>query len=491
MTREELKALLTGDFEKVKAKFDDLEKKVKIKDKTFAISDILKQYDPFEHDVMEVKLRPDKIIDVEGQEYKDSITGEIKNEIGTELVEVNRLPVPVQKKIVLIAAAFLVGEKISIESLPSDSNEQTLLDMVNKVWRDNKLDFKSKEIAKLMMSETHCAELWYDYAHDSYWNGTVNEGIKRKPGVYILAESKGDKIRAVFDQYNDMIAFMRGYEVTVDGKEVEHLDIYTEDQIINAVKGTDNWDVTPKANPYKAIPVIYYSQDRAEWSDVQPLIDRKETKLSNNADSNDYFGDPALVASGDVENLPRKGEIGKQFKVTGGGSVEILAHDGASVNTHKEFDMLNDEIHAGTHTPQIDFNTMKDILGSGTSGIALKLLFMDPQMKASDKQEKFGEMIQRRLNFIIKMLVSFNSLSLEKASGLVVSPKFRPFMPINDVEFNELLIKAYEAGMISRQTMIEKSTLVNDAKAELKQIEKEKAAGINVKEKDKNDKNLD
>lgn len=475
MNLEELNQILNEkDKDKLDDLFSDMDKQITIGKEKFTVDDVLKQYDPYTHDVMDTTKRPDDMIDLDGEEYTDSITGEKKFKTDTDVVPVNRLPVPIQKKIVLIAAAFLVGEKIDIESIAEGEVEEALLKLINKVWRDTKLDYKSKTIAKTMMSETHCAELWYDYPHESYWNGTVLEGIKRKPGMYILSEGNGDKLKAIFDEYNDLVAFIRGYEV--DGEE--RADVYTEDRIISYIKPKNGeWEVKEggdKPNPYKAIPIIYHSQERPEWSDVQPLISRKETKLSNFGDSNDAFGNPALVAEGDVENLPDRGSAVKQYQVQEKGSVKYLAHDGASENSNKEFEILDNEIHAGTHTPDISFNTMKGILGTGTSGIALKLLFMDPQMKASDKQEAFGEMIQRRLNLIMKMLISFNETALGDGAGLSVSPKFRPYMPINDVEFNELLIKAYEAGMISEKTMIEMSSLVADAEKEIEQIKKEK-----------------
>jgi len=45
-------------------------------------------------------------------------------------------------------------------------------------------------------------------------------------------------------------------------------------------------------------------------------------------------------------------------------------------------------------------------------------------------------------------------------------------MPINDVEYNGMLINAFKNGMISRKTMVSKSTLVQDAEEELKELEK-------------------
>src|SRR5690606_9940093 len=118
-----------------------------------------------------------------------------------------------------------------------------------------------------------------------------------------------------------------GYKVTRNEKEYERLDVYTETKIV-FIEQTENnsYTKTERENPYGAIPVIYYEQDAPEWADVQKLIERKETKLSNLADTNDYFDSPAVVAEGDVENLPSKGEIGKVFQIERGGKLQYLTY---------------------------------------------------------------------------------------------------------------------------------------------------------------------
>jgi len=61
-----------------------------------------------------------------------------------------------------------------------------------------------------------------------------------------------------------------------------------------------------------------------------------------------------------------------------------------------------------------------------------------------------------------------------------LKPIFKSFMPVNEVEYNDMLIKAFEAGMISRKTMISMSTLVRDAEEEIKEVLKD------IEEKEKN-----
>lgn len=467
MTREELRKVSEDNFSEIVRKIS-VHRKIKYGNKEYTVEDCIKQYDPLKHDVFDKSKRPDKLLSEQGDVIYDAVNSVERNTTEYSSVPVNRLPLPIQKRIVLISSTFLIGERIGIESEANSVTDKDLETKVRKLWRDNKLDYLSKEIAKIMMSETHCAELWYDYEDERYWRGTNIEKSKKRFGVKILAESKGDKLYPVFDEYDDLIAFGREYSLVNESKSVLHFDLYTADKIIKGVKEGGEWTVEEVKNPYGAIPVIYYSQEAPEWADVQPLIERKEARFSDFADTNDYFADPALVSNGAVENLPSKGEVGKTFQITGDGDVRYLTWDSAPEAMKLEFEMLNQEINAGTHTPNISFDSMKTLIGN-TSGIALKLLFMDAQIKASDKQEAFGLLIQRRLNLLKKLIAHLSPADYEN-NTLELRPVFTPYMPINDVEYNQMLIDAYNAKMISHKTMVSKSTLVSDAEQEIKDI---------------------
>src|SRR5690349_3896905 len=151
MELQELQTLL--------AKPDDLQKAV-VDAKPSAVvkaEDVKKQYDPKLHDIADQAKRPDKTIETDN---------------GPQIIAVARLPIPMQKRIVRLAATFLCGRPIELTSNPSDDVQKKLLAVITKTWKDNKLDYKSKKLAKLMMSETECAELWYtETAEEGFWAG--------------------------------------------------------------------------------------------------------------------------------------------------------------------------------------------------------------------------------------------------------------------------------------------------------------------------------
>jgi len=424
------------------------------------IDDFLKQKDPAKHDVMDAAKRPDK---------------QVQTDSGTSAVPVSRLPVPLQKKIVNMSVCFLAGNPIELDANPKDELQHSLLDVLRKTWNDAKLDYDNKQLAKLMMSETECAELWYtEKVEPEYWNYTANEGVaKFRLRMRVLANSLGDTLYPVMNKMGDMIAFGRSYSLTEQGKNVEHLDIYTDATTYLFVKSEQGWSTpTTEANPSKKIPVIYYSQAAPEWSDVQWLIDRFEKSLSNHGDTNDYYGSPTVLVKGKVAGFAKKGEQGKVLELEAGAEASYLTWDQSPKSVELEQKNLRSLIFDMTDTPDISFENMKSL---GTfSGIALKLLFMGAHMKASDKEEIFGKGIQRRINFLKTALAKIN-VKLEPAVQMSIKPQFEYFLPKDDKEAIDNIATALQGGFLSTESAVELSPLTTDATAELEKVQ---AAGL-------------
>lgn len=448
--------------------------------------DDFKQYNPKRHDIHDKAKRMDKVIN-----------GESGNP--EKIIQVARLSLPEQKKIVLMASTFLGSPELS--ATPKPGIETDLYDVLEAIFDKNKLDYQFRDITKRTMSERECAELWYTQeAEPEYWAGTPLAGAKFKLRCRILSPALGDSLYPVWDEYGDMIAFGRYYE-TIDviagspsqTDRTAYFDIYTPTRFYfyTKKKTEQEWSVnfdptqvianedgsTSKVkgipNIIGKIPVIYYSQPATEWNDVQEMIDRLEKKLSNHADTNDYFDSPIVVAAGDVTGFADKGEQGKLLTAKNGATVEYLTWDNAPESMKMEIENLRKNIHTYTHTPDISFDNIK---GLGTfSGIALKMFFMDAHLKASDKEELFGQGVQRRINYL-KTSISIIDQKFKPALSLYICPTFEYFLP-RDVDGEvKTLVAAYQAGIISLQTAVKLNPLVEDYAAELEQIALEATA---------------
>jgi SPP1 family phage portal protein len=466
MTLEQLESLMfTTDITRV---INVLEVHLLVKN----IFDALKEYEPRQHKVNDKAIRQDKMI---------------KNESGAveKIIPVARLSLALQKKIVTMQAAFLGVPHL--DSNPQKGKEEDLMTVVSQVWEANKLDFKFKRIVKATLSERHCAELWFPMDVDqSYWEG-YPISAKYKLSMMVLANSANDQLYPVFDEYGNMIAFGRAYFIRVVNDSsavdmVQHFDLYTEKDIYYAKKQGNSWifsaggglyesaELVSVPNQFGKIPVIYYSQPYTAWEDVQPLIERLETKLSNHADTNDYFDSPIVFIEGDIEGFAEKGEQGKVLIGKNGAKASYLTWNNAPESTKMEVTNLLYFIHSLTHTPDISFDNLKGL--GRLTGVALKLLFMDAHLKAAENEEVFGEGLQRRLNWI-KKAVSVLDPSFKPALTLKISAVFKYFLPEDiDAEITTL-VAAVGGGILSQQTAVDLNPLVTDGETELATIQKE------------------
>jgi hypothetical protein len=457
--------------------------------------DAANQYVVEKHKVNDKGLRQDKVVFVPSGQTDTA--GE--DVMSKSIVKVARLTLPVQKDIVRKAAAFLGSP--TLETNPAEGIETDMATLLDYIHEANKLVYRFKKEARTLMSECEVAELWYTTASPDPYPDGINFNTKVRFNVRILSRSNGDSLYPVFDQFDDLIAFGRYYNVptVVPGSitlvDVEHFDIYTADQFYFAQKqvasgtwffwqGVASIDATAgdavrtvfqyadgvKAvkNPVGKIPVIYGYQHQVEWHDVQTLIDRLETKLSNHADTNDYFDAPIAVAKGKVLNFALKGEAGKMVETDVDGSLEYLTWDNAPESMKMEIENLRRDIAYYTQTPDISFEKMQG-LGTSLSGFAIRLMFMDPIQKAKDKEEIFGEFVQRRINYL-KAAIAVVDTRYKAALGLKIKPKFTTSLPMNDTEEIANINAALAGGFLSKESAIEDSPLTKDAEAEKERI---------------------
>ena len=111
------------------------------------------------------------------------------------------------------------------------------------------------------------------------------------------------------------------------------------------------------------------------------------------------------------------------------------------------------------------------------------MFFIDAHLKASDKEELFGQAIQRRINYI-KTAIGVLKNTFQPATRLVIKPKFEYFLP-KDIDGEvSTLVNAYQAGIISLETAVKRNPLVEDAVNEMvliKADEERKAKAASTK----------
>ncbi|RYU93846.1 phage portal protein [Emticicia agri] len=444
---------------------DDIEASVKFfRDATEQppIEVLKTQYQVAEHPVFDLRNRPDrKVLKEDGSfERWDAV---------------NRLGLPIQKKIVGASVAFLFGNPVKLSCQTRNQAETQVLELVKKILYANKIDSFNRRIARDLFRATAVAEVWFAVGESSDEKHT-DYGFETPYRIKVMKLSPwdGNELYPYFDKYGNMTAFCRAYRLFADKKEVAYFEVYTNEEYKLFEKTDDGWqEIESSINSIGKIPVVYAREEQSDWADVQTAIERLEHLLSNFADTNDYHGNPKIFIEGEIEGFVKKGESGAIIQGEKGAKASYLSWDHAPESIRLEIETLFRVIYSFTQTPDISFDTLKD-LKQGISGVALEMLFMDAHLKVQEKREIFDEYLQRRTN-ILKAYIGWLKPDLKTpAAAMDIQSDITPYL-IHDMDSVVRNMKSANGGkaLISQRTAIEKSGLVANAEAELKQIKAE------------------
>lgn len=455
-----------------------------IGERNLPTEDCIKQYDPRTHLVFDTNKR---------KKRKNMKAGE----------DVNRVAIPMQKIIVKRRAAFMNTGNMTVVAKPVNPLEERLLEMVKRCRTENKMEFKSTEIAERMMSELQVAELWYSEEVDKgYWGETSPTGIARMR-MKVISPVLGDKLYPVFNSEGELVLFGRGYKskkdntkgldvdnieslsIEIKDEEVEHLDIYSKTKVLKFEMENGAWalvDTVPYS--YGKLPIIYYSQERPEWYDVQVLIERLEKLWSNFADVIDANSSPILYAKGIIKSMPDRNETAKILNIipqlnsngdeVGESDLKYITWDSTPEAISLESDNLKDATFSNSDTADLSTSAMANM--GALTGAALDRVFIGSHLAAMRHTKgNYGECVQRSLNFLVSACIAIDT-TLKPAANLQLSPEF-PIFRINDErETVDMLIAATGgAPLMSNETAVGASGLVKDPEKEWEKIKAEQS----------------
>lgn len=461
MNATDLKALLLAtDLADLQLLID----KLKAGRKSPDLDTFRKQYYPAGHDSMDITKRPDKKAKKPNSDGKPvEVT-----------VKVNRLNLSLQKIITKRAVSFLFGNPVKINAEPKSDKQQLVLDALNRILHDNKINSFNRRVALDLFRSTEVAECWFVVnkaeKHTDYGFST-----EKKIRVVHFSPWDGNDLYPLFDDTGDLIAFSRQYVRTDENdKAINFFETYTAEEVIRWKSGGSSaWEqISREPHTLGKIPVVYAHQEEVEWADVQVAIDRLEYLMSNFADTNDYHAAPKIFVEGQLEGFADKGESGGILQGKNGAKAYYLSWDHATDAVKLEIETLLRFIYSFTQTPDISFDSVKGL--REISGEALKMLFLDAHLKVQEKREVFDEYLQRRIN-LIKTFIGTANLDIKTdASTLEIEADIQPFI-INDTKAMIEMLTSANGGkaMISQKSAIAQAGLVDDVETEYALIQAE------------------
>lgn len=437
------------------------------------ITRLRQQYDPRGHRIFDISERPDKAV--------RGTDGQIER-----FEKVARIALPLQQVIVERAVAFLFGHPVQVTCATDSDGQAGAFEAVRRTLTDNKINSLNRRLARTILWETEAAELWYPVPENGFWARVGrNERfsfVGQTPSQYklrvsLLSPSQGDGLFPLFDHYGDMTAFSRRYATVETGVEKEYFETYTDQEIVRFERQEKgSWAlVERRENILGKIPVVYGRQEKSEWADVQPLIERLEKLLSNFADTNDYHASPKIFVTGEIRGFARKGETGAIIEGEANSTAQYLSWQQAPESVRLEISTLLSMIYSTTQTPDISFDSVKGL--ANLSGVALRMLFLDAHLKVQNKGELFGQYLERRMNLIRRYLGVLNNALEPYIDQIEVSQRIEPFM----VDDRSAMIQALNLAnggreLISQRTAVRLAGLSEDPEGEYDRIVTERDA---------------
>lgn len=422
--------------------------------------------------VVDTQYRPDRKVDVpdgtpqEGQEQK----------FRTETKQVHRIPSALQKQIIESSVTFALGNGVKIGCKPREGNatDQLMLDMVQATLDDCKFDYLAQEIERLKQRFLTVMLVWYSVpAEEGFWD-ELGVKSKFKMRCTILSPKDGDIIIPLRDQYKDMIGAARKYKVKIGDKEVDKMDLFTNEAYMTFIQTEGTWTEESKTIiPYGKANFILDEQERPEWADVSAKIERLEEVASDTADENQVSAFPILAATGKITAVQGGGSnTRKTLELADGGDIKYVEAKGGDAGAVSERKNLRSEIFKETATPDLDFET----IGGDLPGVTIEMMLLPTTNKAKSKQMgSIGMFHQRNFNFLKSAMATINK-SVKGSVSLKMTPVFSIPLPRNLTEEWNRLVALVAAGLMSARTAIGLIGVVEDVEAEILLIQEEATA---------------
>jgi len=439
-----------------------------------------KAIDPELHSINDKILRPDKRVKVDAEDNNlRKVVDTNGDSVNYKIEKVARIKLALQKLIIKRAVSFLFGNQVAYNASPNNANQEMIVKALNRILYDVKSNSLNRKIARLIFGYKECAELWYPVEKQNT-NYGFNSKFKLRCAVF--SPGLGDILYPYWDETGDMIAFSREFSREDNKIKYNYFETYTDTEHWLWLYGVNGYEVVegyPKPISIGKIPIIYGYQDTFETEDVNSLIDRLETLLSNFADTNDYHASPKIFVTGQINGWSKKGESGAVIEGEEGSTMQYVSWQNAPESVKLEIETLLKMIYTITQTPDISFESVKGL--GAISGIALKLLFMDAHLKVQDKREIFDDYLQRRANVIKAYIGKFNTALEAECEMMEIEPEITPYMLTNEIdEINMWLAANGNKPLVSQKASVKGANLTQDPDKDYEQIQSESAANSYV-----------
>lgn len=363
----------------------------------------------------------------------------------------NRIPVNFAKYIVDTMNGFFIGIPIKITN--EDKNVAAYLEFLDQY---NDQDDNNAELSKICSIYGSGYEMYYV---DECGNIGITY-LSPMDAFIIYDDSILERPLFFIRHYKDEDGVEHGS--WSDGRVVQHF--------IN--KGSYVWVDEEKPHGFDGVPATEYVENKERmgiFESALPMINAYNKAISEKANDVDYFADAYLKILGakledsDLEVLRSK----RIINFDGQGAGELIAEFLQKPDSDTTQEHLVDRLERLIFQISMVANISDENFGT-TSGIALKYRLLSMSNLAKTKERKFTSGMNRRYKLIFSNPVS----GMQKDAWTGNKYQFTQNIPANLLD--EAQIASQLTGSVSKETQLKVLSIVDDVKAEIIRMEKEK-----------------
>lgn len=394
---------------------------------------------------------------------------------GFQEIKFSKMSVPFQKNIKNKQLLHLTGNNMVFTLVETNPNETQRKSFVTfkQYWDLRNQDGMKNKMVDTQLSYGDAGLLYYfDY------RGRIKSRILSYADGYVLCphnDQNGDRILESVYYIKDNVEYIDSYDDTFMYR-------YKKELIVNESEDT-GWVLEPPiAHGFDEIPLITKRGDVA-WNNVQNIITSYEILYNVFNAIQRRHGWGLLYVKGKFKNNAEKiagSVILNDTSLEGKGDAKFLTPP-TPQGTLDTLQLMLETIQLGSSTT---FILPKDVkTGGDISGIAIQLTqsldIENALQKVIDWQNVADKMVRLFKYGLSKELVAKgeNKTAITDFEDLHINAKFKVWKPMNDYEYNQMLTILTGAGILSKETGIEKNT--ESSPDELMRVEKEHQAMIN------------
>ena len=393
---------------------------------------------------------------------------------GFQEIKFSKMAVPFQRNIKNKQLLHLTGNNLVftlVETNPSDTQRNNFV-IFKQYWDLRNQDGMKNKMVDTQLSYGDAGLLYYfDY------KGRIKSRILSYADGYVLCphnDQNGDRILESVYYIKDNVEYIDSYDDT-------YMYRYKKELLVNESEDTGWVLESPVAHGFDEIPLITKRGDVA-WNNVQNIITSYEILYNVFNAIQRRHGWGLLYVKGKFKNNAEKiagRVILNDTSLEGKGDAKFLTPP-TPQGTLDTLQLMLETIQLGSSTT---FILPKDVkTGGDISGIAIQLTqsldIENALQKVIDWQNVADKMVRLFKYGLSKELVAkgVNKTAITEFEDLHINAKFKVWKPMNDYEYNQMLTILTGAGILSKETGIEKNT--ESSPDELIRVEKEHQALI-------------